>query len=196
MTATTPADAQRSLDAFCAGSADARTRPTAAGPTTVAALAEGEALLALPAAPYPATVSVRRVVGDNATVAFRGNVYSVPPGLSGSELTLCHRLGTATVQVHSTAGVMLVSHRLAPAGAGTIVRTAAHRAELERVVLSAFTTGRPCDRKANHPPGEGARAEATKLLAGLGPEVLVDLARYADLAATGTQAIRAQEATR
>ena len=196
MTATTPADAQRSLDAFCAGSADARTRPTAAGPTTVAALAEGEALLALPAAPYPATLSVRRVVGDNATVAFRGNVYSVPPGLSGSELTLCHRLGTATVQVHSTAGVMLVSHRLAPAGAGTIVRTAAHRAELERVVLSAFTTGRPCDRKANHPPGAGARAEATKLLAGLGPEVLVDLARYADLAATGTQAIRAQEATR
>jgi hypothetical protein len=196
MTATTPADAQRSLDAFCAGPADARTRPTACGPTSVAALAEGEPLLALPAAPYPATVSVRRVVGDNATVAFGGNVYSVPPGLSGSELTLRHRLGTATVQVHSTAGVMLVSHRLAPAGAGTIVRTATHRAELERVVLSAFTTGRPCDRKANHPPGEGARAEAAKLLAGLGPEVHVDLVRYADLAATGTQVIHAQEATR
>jgi transposase len=190
MTATSPTDAQGSLDAFCAGPADARTRPSQTGPVTVAALAESEPLLALPAAPYPATVIVRRVVADNATVAFRGNVYSVPPGLSGSELTLRHRLGTATVQVHSPAGVPLVSHRLAPAGAGTIVRTAAHRAELERVVLSAFTTERPCDRKANHPPGESARAEAAKLLAGLGPEVLVDLGRYADLAATGTEATR------
>jgi hypothetical protein len=188
MTAATPADGQRSLDAFCAGPADARTRRSETGPVTVAALAESEPLLALPAAPYPATVSVRRVVDDNATVAFRGNVYSVRPGLSGSELTLRHRLGTATVEVHSPAGVMLVSHRLAPAGAGTIVRTPAHRAELERVVLSALTTDRPCDRKANHPPGESARAEAAKLLAGLGPEVLVDLGRYADLAATATEA--------
>jgi transposase len=190
MTATTPTDGQRSLDAFCAGPGDARTRRSESGPTTVAALADTEPLLALPAVPYPATLSVRRVVGDNATVAFRGNVYSVPPGLSGSELTLRHRLGTATVEVHSMAGMMLVSHRLAPPGAGTIVRTAAHRAELERVVLSAFTTERPCDRKANHPPGAGARAEAAKLLADLGPEVGVDLARYAELAATGTEATR------
>jgi len=190
MTAATLSDGQRSLDAFCAGPGDARTRRSESGPVTVATLADAEPLLALPAVPYPATVSVRRIVDDNATVAFRGNVYSVPPGLSGSELTLRHRLGTSTVEVHSTAGVMLVSHRLAPAGAGTIVRTAAHRAELERVVLSAFTTDRPCERKANHPPGEDARAEAAKLLAGLGPEVLVDLGRYAELAATGTEATR------
>jgi hypothetical protein len=182
MTATSPADGQRSLDALGAGPADARTRPTASGPVTVAALADSEALLALPPAPYPATVSVRRVVGDNATVAFRGNLYSVPPGLSGSELTLRHRLGTATVQVHSTAGVMLVSHRLAPAGAGTIVRTATHREQLERVVLAALSTGRPCDRKANRPPGQAARAEASKLLDDLGPEVVVDLDRYGELA--------------
>jgi transposase len=184
MTATSPADGQRSLDALGAGPADARTRPSQSGPTAVAALADSEALLALPPAPYPATVSVRRVVGDNATVAFRGNLYSVPPGLSGSELTLRHRLGTATVQVHSTAGVMLVSHRLAPAGAGTIVRTATHREQLERVVLAALSTGRPCERKANRPPGQAARAEASKLLDDLGPEVVVDLARYGELATT------------
>ena len=77
---------------------------------------------------------------------------------------------------------MLAGHRLAPDGAGTMVRTPEHRAELERVVLSAFTTGRPCQRKANHPPGAAARAEAARLLAGLGGEVTVDLARYAELA--------------
>jgi hypothetical protein len=53
------------------------------------------------------------------------------------------------------------------------------------VVLSAFTTSPPCQRKGNHPPGEAARAEAARLLAGLGPEVSVDLARYAELAEAG-----------
>jgi transposase len=184
MTATTPQDAQRSLDAFCTGPGDARTRRTTAGPVTVAALAEAEPLLALPAAPYPATVHVGRIVGDNAAVAFRGNSYSVPPGLGGTELTLSHRLGTLTVEIASPAGGVLVSHRLAPAGAGALVRTAAHRADLERAVLSAFTTERPCERKANKPPGETARTEAAKLLAGLGSEVVIDLARYAELART------------
>ena len=180
MTATTPEDAQRSLDAFCAGPGDARTRRSVAGPVTVAALAEAEPMLALPAAPYPATVSVSRAVGDNAAVAFRGNSYSVPPGLGGAVLSLSHRLGSLTVEVASPAGGLLVSHRLAPAGAGALVRTVAHRAELERVVLSAFSTERRCERKANRPPGADARAEAAKLLAGLGGEVVVDLARYGE----------------
>jgi hypothetical protein len=192
MTATTPEDAQRSLDAFCAGPGDARTRRTMPGPVTVAALAEAEPLLALPAAPFPATVSVIRVVGDNAAVAFRGNAYSVPTGLGGTVLTLTHRLGSGTVQVASPAGGVLVSHRLAPAGAGALVRTAAHRAELERVVLSAFTTQRPCERKANRPPGEPARAEAAKLLSGLGADVVIDLARYGELADTSTATASAE----
>jgi hypothetical protein len=78
--------------------------------------------------------------------------------------------------------VPLASHRLAPDGAGTLVRSAGHRAELERAVLSAFTTDRPCERKANHPPGPSARNEAALLLAGLGPDVTVNLADWADLA--------------
>jgi transposase len=186
MTATNPEDAQRSLDTFCAGPGDARTRPTAGGPVTVGALAEAEPLLALPTAPFPATVQVSRTVADNAAVPFRGNSYSVPPGLGGQVLGLSHRLGSATVEIASPAGGVLVSHRLAPPGAGALVRTPAHRAELERVVLSAFTTARPCERKANRPPGESARAEAAKLLSGLGSEVVIDLARYGELVNTPT----------
>lgn len=48
MTATSPEDAQRSLDIFCAGPGDARTRRSVAGPVTVGVLAEAEPLLALP----------------------------------------------------------------------------------------------------------------------------------------------------
>ncbi|MGO8956336.1 MAG: Mu transposase domain-containing protein [Streptosporangiaceae bacterium] len=183
MTATTPAAAQSSLDAFCAGPADARPRRTADGErTSVGILAGAEPLLALPAAPYPATVIVSRITGANAAVAFRGNFYSVPPGLAGTTAECRHRLGTGTLEIYTPAGVLLAAHRLAPDGAGTMVRTAGHRAELERVVLSAFTTDPPCQRKGNHPPGPAARAEAGRLLAGLGPDVTVDLARYAELA--------------
>lgn len=131
-------------------------------------------------------MTASRTVGDNAAVAFRGNCYSVPTGLGGTVLTLEHRLGSLTVDVASPAGGVLVSHRLAPAGAGALVRTVAHRAELEFVVLSAFTTERPCERKANRPPGSQARAEAAKLLSGLGAEVVIDLARYGELADTST----------
>jgi len=182
MTATAPEQAQASLDAFCAGPADARRRTTEGTRTTVGALAEAEPLLSLPAVPYPATVIVPRTVAANAAVAFRGNFYSVPPGLAGTTVQCRHRLGTATLQVHSAAGTALASHRLEPDGAGALVRDPGHAASLEAAVLAAFTTSPPCQRKGNHPPGQAARAEAARLLAGLGGEVTVDLARYAELA--------------
>ena len=196
MTATTLEDAQISLDRFCSTTADGRLRPPgrivdppadASRPQwpTVGELAQAEALAALPPAPYPATVEVTAPVAPNASVAFRGNRYGVPPGLTGVELTLRHRLGTTSLEVVSPAGVLLVSHRLAPPGAGAVVRTAEHRAALEAAVLSAFTTDKPCDRKGNHPPSEAARAEAAKLLASLGPEVVVDLEAYARLVEAG-----------
>jgi transposase len=171
--------AQRSLDRFLATTADARPRRLRDGtPTTVGALADTEPLRPLPTAPYPATVQVERTVADNATIAFRGNRYSVPPGLAGTRLSVRHRLGTGTVEIVSPAGVQLVSHRLAPAGAGSIVRTGEHHAALERVVLAAFTTARPCDPKANRPPGPDALAEAARLLGADGRDVTVDLAAY------------------
>lgn len=184
MTATTPEAAQVSLDRFCAGPGDARARRGPDGqPTTVGALGDAEPLLALPAAAYPATVEVARGVADNATVAFRGNRYSVAPGLIGVEVVVRHRVGTATVDIVSAAGTVLVTHRLAPPGAATIVRTPEHHSALERTVLSAFTTARPCDRKGNHPPGTDALAAAQRLRAGDAREPAVDLTVYAQ--ATG-----------
>ena len=58
-----------------------------------------EPLMSLPDAPYPATIETVAVVGDNATVAFRGNRYSVPPGLSGTPMTMRQRLGSQNLEV-------------------------------------------------------------------------------------------------
>jgi hypothetical protein len=183
MTATTPEEAQLSLDRFLAGPGDARERrmPTGAK-TTVGVLGDAEPLLGLPAAAFPATIEVARVVAANATVAFRGNRYSVPPGLTDVSVSLRHRLGASTVEIYSPAGGLLAEHRLAPPGAGSIVRSVEHHAALERVVLSAFSTERPCDRKANRPPGPEALAAAAALLGNEGRAVVVDLAVYAELA--------------
>jgi hypothetical protein len=48
-------------------------------------------------------------------------------------------------------------------------------------VLGGFTTLSPCERKGNHPPGPAARAAAATLRVGEAREVVVDLARYAEL---------------
>ena len=192
MAATTAREAQISLDRFCEGIADARLRPPgrlvdppedAMRPQcpTVAEVAATEPLMALPASPYPATLELTLPVRDAASVAFRGNRYSVPPGLRGVDLPVRHRLGTGILEVFSPAGTLLVAHRLVPPGMGMVVRTPEHKEALEAVVLSSFTTAKPCDRKGNYPPGATARAEATKLLASLGPEVVVDLEAYARL---------------
>jgi hypothetical protein len=139
--------------------------------------------MALPAVPYPATIEVQRCVDDKASVAFRGNRYSVAPGMNGMALTLRHRLGTGTLQVFAPAGALLVSHHLASAGAGQMVRTAEHRAALEAVVLSQFSTARPCDRKANKPPGQVALAERARLVGPGGQEPQVDLDGLAEVIA-------------
>lgn len=194
MVATTPEDAQLSLDRFWATTGDARLRPPGryAEPgelapeqrpawPSVGALADAEILMALPPVPFPATVEVKRPVDDRASVAFRGNRYSVAPGLDGAELTLRHRLGTATLEIFTPAGAMLVSHTLAPPGAGSMVRTPEHRGALEAVVLSQFSTASPCDRKANKPPGAAALAERARLLGPGGTEPTVDLGGMAEV---------------
>jgi hypothetical protein len=196
MTATTPAEAQVSLDRFWSTTGDARLRPPGryAGPDelagnerpswpSVAELARSEVLMALPAVAYPATIEVQRSVDDRASVAFRGNRYSVAPGMAGLSLTLRHRLGTATLQVFSPSGALLMSHRLASPGAGQMVRTTEHRSALEAVVLSQFSTARPCDRKANKPPGPVALAERARLVGPAGDEPRVDLEDLAEVIA-------------
>ena len=154
---------------------------------TVAELADGEPLLALPPVPYPAQIEISAKVAANATVAFRGNRYGVPPGLVGTPLQLRHRLGTNSLEISSPSGVLLASCQLAPAGSGAVVRSWEQAAALEKVVLAQFTSKAPCERKRNHPPGAAAKAEADRLLATLGPEVTVDLNVYARLVEGGYQ---------
>ena len=206
LAADSPEAAQVSLDRFWASTGDARLRspsriedPPAAGRgrwPTVGELAEAEPLLALPAAPFPATVEVTAPVDHTATVAFRGNRYSVPPGLAGVTMTLRHRLGTSALEVVGPAGVVIVTHRLAPAGSGTTVRTPAHREALEKVVLGQFSSARPCDRKANRPPGAASVAERARLMGAVANEPTVDLAALAEvirLAFPGTTDVSAGE---
>jgi hypothetical protein len=207
LAADSPEAAQASLDRFWATTGDARLRspariedPPADGTRpvwpTVGELADAEPLLALPPAPFPATIEVTAPVDHQATVAFHGNRYSVPPGLAGVTMTLRQRLGTGTLDVVSPAGVVVVTHRLAAAGAGAVVRTETHRAALENVVLAQFSTARPCDRKANRPPGPDALAERARLLGAAGAEPTVDLEGMAEvirLAFPGTTEVTATE---
>ena len=177
-----PEDAQRSLDVFSATIGDDRERRGPNGDrTTVGELADTEPLLALPATPFPATTEVERVVADNASVAFSGNRYSVPPGLA-TTLLVRHRLSSPTIDVVAPSGAILVTHRLAPAGSGALVRSPEHKEALEAAVLSAFTTARPCDKKANRPPGKEALEEAARLLGPIGREPVVDLSVYDEVA--------------
>jgi hypothetical protein len=183
MSAKTQEDAQRSLDLFCATTGEERERRFGDGTrTTVRVLADAESLLTLPPMPFPATIEVERTVADNATVAYRGNRYSTPPGLGGMTLLVRQRIGATTIDIVAPSGAILVIHRTAPDGAGALVRSLEHREALEKAVLSAFTTARPCDKKANRPPGEAALREAAKLLGPIGHEPTVDLDVYAEIA--------------
>src|SRR5664280_3063156 len=83
-----------------------------------------------PALPYPATVAVTRTVSAQALVAYRGNAYSVPPGLAGTTVQVAHRLGAATLDIAAGA-VVLARHHREPDGAGAIVRDTGHVVALE-----------------------------------------------------------------
>jgi transposase len=182
MTADTPETAQRSLDRFLETTADARVRQRNGVRTSVGELAESEPLLWLPT-PYPATIEVDRVVAANATVHYRGNRYSVPPGLAGAMVVLAQRLGTERLEVR-LGERLLATHRLAHDGAAMVVRDQSHSDALERAVLSQFTSKRPCDKKAHVGISDTALSERARLLGHEGREVRVDLADYARLVAS------------
>lgn len=130
--------AQRDYDRFCAETGDARPR----GSRTVADLAAEEPLLALPEQPYPALIEVGRKVGDSSLVAWRGNRYSVLPGLEGASVLVRHRLGSDHLEIVSPLGITLASHLREPDGAGVIRRLDEHRVAQEEAVLAAFGNGR------------------------------------------------------
>jgi hypothetical protein len=187
LSATTIDEAQVSLDRFWSTTGDARLRSPAklmepgAIDTegkkwpTVGELANAEPLLSLPAAPYPATIEVTRTVTRTATVAFRGNGYSVPPGMSGTQLLVRHRVGTNELSVHTSSGLVVATHRLGVPGLGGVISTPEHREALEKAVLAGFSSASPCNRKENRPPGQAALAARAALLGNKGNDVTVDL---------------------
>ena len=192
-----PAQAQTGLDRFCVRVADARPRRRVDGTaTTVAGLAADEALRPMPTAPFPAILSADAQISAQALVCFRGNSYSVGPGMAGTTVTVAHRLGTATLDIVSPGGVVLARHRRQPDSAGAMIRHDEHVTALEHAVLAAFTDRAPCRAKTRRPPSEAARAEAARITATpagggrggsgavqVGGEVVIDFARYVEAAA-------------
>lgn len=168
------AEAQASLDRFCATTGDTRRR----GDTTVGELGASEPLLGLPEMAYPATTEVTRMVAQNALVSVDGNRYSVPPALVGVDVIVRRRLGSDELVIISAAGTPVATHRVAPRGVGRIVRLSEHTAALENVVLAAFTTDRPCPTKQNRPPTGAAMAIAAELTGSVGSDPVIDLAAY------------------
>ena len=159
----TSTGAQSHLDAFCVRVGDARRRMREATPTTVDALAGAEVLHPPPAVPYPASLSVQRVVSAQALVAFRGNFYSIPPGLGGATVTVHHRLGQGVLEVRTARGVVLARHRREPDGAGVIARHDEHVLALDRAVLAQFSDRQPCRAKVRRPPSLAARNQAGRI---------------------------------
>lgn len=182
-------EAQRRLDTWCATRGDIRLRATADGRATVQALADLEPLRPLPP-PYPAVLTVTRVVSAQALVSYAGNRYSVPPHLHGATVTIAVRLGAthldiATLPAPGPGGsvpTVIARHRLAPAGAGATIRDDGHVTALTEAALAAYSTSAPHRRKERRPPSPAARAEADRLrgqAATQADPVVVDLARYA-----------------
>jgi len=187
-------EAQERLDAWCTKRGDTRIRSTTDGKASVATLAATEPLAAVPT-PFPALLSVARVVSAQALVSFRGNRYSVPPELHGATVTLSVRLGSTHLDIASSPNpgrtsarpVILARHLIAATGAGATIRDHGHVLALERAAMAASTTERPHRRKERRPPSPAARAQAATLAARDQPAgaagLVVDLTAYAAAAA-------------
>jgi len=184
--ALSPAEAQASLDRRAAA-LDGRQRRRDGQKLTVAELAAAERLRPPPPAPYPAQLDVLRVVSAQALVSFRGNQYSVPPGMPGSRVVVRHRLGADTLTIATAGGAVVAEHRRAPDSAGAVIRAEHHVVALETAVLKTFSDGRPCKHKTRRPPTDAAVAEAARLR-GIpdgdpAARVVIDMASYAAAAA-------------
>jgi hypothetical protein len=158
--------AQADCDRFASVRSDARLRRSTTGDrkTTVAAIAAGEPLRPVPPVPYPLLLAEPRQVSRQALVAYRGNQYSVPPELAAATVTVSCPVGGQLLDIATQAGVVVARHRLAPDGAGVVVRDHGHVAALDATALkAAAAVRRPHRRKERIPPGEAARAAAARL---------------------------------
>jgi hypothetical protein len=194
--------AQRKLDDWCALRGDTRVRATADGKMNVATVAAREPLAPVPASPFPAELVVTRTVSAQALVAYAGNFYSVAPELARTQVRVRVRLGAAHLEVTTTGQhtvpVVLARHRLAPAGAGVMVRDHGHVLALETAAMAAASSAAPHRGKVRIPPGPAAVAAAqalrhntisaspnqdTEPAAATSSAVVIDLATYAAAAA-------------
>ena len=190
----TVAGAQQSLDELCVR-LDGRVRRRDGQKITVGELAAGEGLRAAPAAAYPAELAVVRTVSAQALVSFRGNRYSVPPGMPGAQVVVRHRLGAEQLRIVTATGAIVAVHRRAPNGAGATVRDDGHVRALETRVLAEFSDARPCRSKTRRPAGDASRAEAARLRGTAGASagstaerVVIDMAAYAALVPAAARA--------
>jgi transposase len=159
-----PERAQARLDAWCAAEGDARVRVRDGAKATVGELAAAEPLAPLPAVPFPAVIEDGRKVSAQALVSWHGNLYSVPPGHAGQQVSVRHQLGTVTVDVVTAAGSVIARHRREPDHAGAVVRDSGHVTALETRVLAARgASAGPCRRKERRPPSAAALAEAAAI---------------------------------
>ncbi|MFD4835242.1 IS21 family transposase [Streptomyces uncialis] len=166
---------------------DERRRSVDGVKVTVAELADAEPMLVLPALPFPAELEVVRTVSPQALVSFEGNLYSVPPGMPGMQVTVRLRLGENYLHIVTAGRAVVARHELAPRGAGRKVRDSGHVIALERAVLAQVSDRAPCKTKTRRPLSPAALAEAERLRgpapgAGSAERVVINLDTYAAVA--------------
>ena len=120
----------------------------------VGELADAEPLLALPPARSRPRTEVPRVVADNATSPSGATATRCRPDSAGTTLLVRHRLGAPTIDVVAPSGAILVTHRLAPAGSGALVRSCrAQRGPRGRRALGLHH-GPAVRQEGEPPPGQ------------------------------------------
>lgn len=177
-------DAQASLDRLCVDRLDGRSKVIGDRRATVAVHAASEGLRAVPAVPFPATVTLDRRVSANCRVSWRGNLYTVPPELALSAVTVTARLGDPSIDIATAGGIVIARHRTAADGLGAVIADHGHVTALNTTALAAFSDAAPHRSKQRIPPGPAARAAAAHLR---GEDLddggtVIDLARYAQAA--------------
>jgi hypothetical protein len=117
-------------------------------------------------------------------VGYRGNWYSVPPELAAATVTVSRLIGAQFLDIATSTGIVVARHRLAPDGAGAVVRDHGHVAALDAAAMAAATATRePHRRKERIPPGPAARAAADVLRGAEQPTQPSTLSPVVDLAA-------------
>jgi hypothetical protein len=159
-------EAQRRLDKWCATRGDVRMRRHRRRTRHGRHPRQGRAADGRCRAPFPAVLSVERVVSAQALVSYAGNRYSVPPELHGpgrerrSVRVGATHLDIATVPRpgrDASVPTIVARHRMAPAGAGATVRDDGHVTALSRPP-SPRPPPRPRTGKQRRiPPGRAGR---------------------------------------